>query len=76
MSNSSLSKIEFTVDEQGSFTRLDKLLCLRMPEFTRNKLVTMIESGSVLVNGKNAVKNYKAKPGDEISVEIVKAREF
>lgn len=76
MSNSNLSKIEFIVDEQGSFTRLDKLLCLRMPQFTRNKLVTMIESGSVTVNGKNVLKNYKTRLGDKICVEIVKAREF
>lgn len=76
MTDNNSKKIEFTVDEQGSFTRLDKLLCLRIPEFTRNKLVNLIEDGSVLVNGNKASKNYRVKSGDSITVVIPPVREF
>ena len=74
--NSESKKIEFTVDEQGSFTRLDKLLCLRIPEFTRNKIVTMIDSGNVTVNGYHVSKSYKIKQGDNIIVSIPKPKPF
>ena len=76
MSDNSFSKIEFIVDQQGSFTRLDKLLCLRMPEFTRSKLVNIIETGNVLVNGVAVSKNYKVKSGDNVIMIIPESREY
>lgn len=76
MSENSLKTIEFTVDEQGSLTRLDKLLCLRMPDFTRNKIVNLIETENVFVNGSPAAKNYKTKAGDCIAVNIPEVRPF
>lgn len=70
------NKIEFTVDAQSSLVRLDKLLCLRLSEFTRSKIVSLIEDGAVTVNGAAASKNYKAKTGDLVEVLIPELREY
>ncbi len=69
-------KTEFIVDEQGSFTRLDKLLCLRMPEFTRSKIVSLIDGNNVRVNGIVESKSYKTKTGDRIEISIPPLKEF
>ncbi len=71
-----LGKIEFTADAQGSFTRLDKLLCLRLPDFTRSRIVSLIEGGSVTVNGSTVKKNYCPQNGDSIVVRLPEPVEY
>ncbi len=66
----------FIVDEQSSFMRIDKLLCLRLCDFSRNKIVSLIDDGRVLVDGKPITKNYKVKQGDSVSVFIPQIREY
>ena len=58
------------VDEQSNLVRIDKLLCLHLSDFTRNRLVSLIDDGSVTVNGLSVQKNHKVKCGDEISIVI------
>lgn len=70
------NKIEFTVDMQSSLVRIDKLLCLHLPDFTRSRLVSLIEQNSVLVNNLPCNKNYKVRPNDKITVYIPKPVEY
>lgn len=67
---------KFIVDSQSSLTRLDKLLCLYLPMYTRNKLTVMIDNGSVTVNGNLVAKNHKVKSGDIIEITAQKNREY
>ncbi len=76
MSENLQNKISFIVDEQSSLVRLDKLLCLYVPEFTRSKLVELINENQVMVNGHPASKNYKTKAGDLIEILIPEAKEY
>lgn len=48
--------------------RIDKFLVGRIENATRNKVQKAIESGRVLVNGKEVASNYKIKALDEIVV--------
>lgn len=67
--------IEFAV-KQSSLTRLDKLLSLYLPEFTRSKITNLIENDMVFVNGNAEPKNFKPKTGDIIRVLIPKPTEY
>ncbi len=68
MNNS--NQINLIVDEQSNLIRIDKLLCLRLEDLTRNRIVSLIEEGAVTVNGLTVQKNYKVKIHDEICVNI------
>lgn len=74
--NNHQSKIEFIIDSQSSFVRLDKLLCLRFPELTRNKIVYLLEGGNITVNNRAVNKNYKPKPGDAVTIILPVACEY
>ena len=70
MQSNGAETIKFTVDEQSSSIRLDKLLCLHFSEYSRSFFTSLIENGSVSVNGRAAVKNIKPKCNDVIAVEF------
>lgn len=57
-----------TVDNGQEPLRIDKFLISRIERGTRNKLQQAINTGMVLVNGKEIRPNYKVKPKDEIIV--------
>lgn len=69
------SKIEFIV-KQSSLTRLDKLLCLHLTEFSRSRIASLIEDGAVFVNGKPVSKNCKPKDGDIVTVNVPEIAEY
>jgi 23S rRNA pseudouridine1911/1915/1917 synthase len=56
------------VSEEDQNIRLDKLLSLRFPTHSRTYFQHLIETGSVLVNGKRSKKREEARVGDEIEV--------
>jgi 23S rRNA pseudouridine1911/1915/1917 synthase len=56
------------IDKGQEPMRLDKFLVARIENATRNKVQKGIESGRVLVNGKQVQANYRVKPADEIVV--------
>jgi len=62
--------VEFKIENQSSLVRLDKLLCSYFPDYTRSKLVMLIENGSVLVNSKSVSKNYKVKDQDTVQINF------
>lgn len=61
-------RFTLAVDKGQEPLRIDKFLLNRIERGTRNKLQRAINTGMVLVNGKEVRPNYKVKPGDEIIV--------
>jgi len=68
-----INNISFIADTAGE--RIDALLARNCPQLTRSAAVRLIESGDVLVNGRAVKKNYKANPGDEVSVTLPEPEE-
>lgn len=58
----------FTADKGQEPYRIDKFLMNRIEGATRNKLQQAINTGLVLVNGKEVKQNYKIKAFDQIIV--------
>jgi 23S rRNA pseudouridine1911/1915/1917 synthase len=57
--------------EGGGNSRLDKFLVTRIPEFSRTRLQTLIENGSILVDGTVANKSSQmVKQGNLVQVHI------
>ena len=70
---------EFTIsieDLCDSGIRIDKFLANAMPEKSRSYYQKAIDSGFVLVNGKQIKSKYQTKLGDEIVVSIEPVKEI
>ena len=61
-------RFNLTVDKGQEPLRIDKFLINRIERATRNKLQQAINTGMVLVNGKEVRSNYKVRPSDEIII--------
>ncbi len=61
-----MSEFSFVVDESQEGLRIDALLASTF-ELSRTKVVSDIDAGSVLVNGKTALKSYRVAIGDDIA---------
>jgi 23S rRNA pseudouridine1911/1915/1917 synthase len=61
-------RFQFKIDKGQEPLRIDKFLMARIEGATRNKLQQAINTGMVLVNGKEVKQNYKIKPLDDIIV--------
>lgn len=61
-------RMNLVVDRGQEPMRLDKFLVARIENASRNKVQQAIESGRVLINGKQVQSNHKIKPGEEIVV--------
>lgn len=61
-------RMNLVVDRGQEPMRLDKFLVQRIENASRNKVQQSIESGRVLINGKQVQSNHKIKPGEEIIV--------
>ncbi|RYF86967.1 MAG: RNA pseudouridine synthase, partial [Chitinophagaceae bacterium] len=61
-------RFSITVDRGQEPLRIDKFLINRIERGTRNKIQQAINTGMVLVNGKEIRPNYKVRPADEIVV--------
>jgi 23S rRNA pseudouridine1911/1915/1917 synthase len=62
----------FIVDDGQSPERIDRWLVMRMQRATRNKVQDGIDAGAVLVNGKPTKANYRVRPGDVVTVTLMK----
>jgi 23S rRNA pseudouridine1911/1915/1917 synthase len=60
----------FIVDKGQQLLRIDKYLQLKISNFSRSKIQTGIENGSVRINGIVIKPNYRVKPFDSISVSF------
>lgn len=61
-------RMNLRVDKGQEPMRLDKFLVARIEGASRNKVQQAIESGRVLINGRQVQANHKIKPGEEIIV--------
>jgi len=61
-------RFSLTIDKGQEPLRIDKFLMQRIEGATRNKLQQAINTGFVLVNGKEVRPNYKIKPEDSIII--------
>ncbi|MCW3073811.1 MAG: pseudouridine synthase [Flaviaesturariibacter sp.] len=61
-------RFQFTIDKGQEPLRIDKFLMARIEGGTRNKLQRAINTGMVLVNGKEIKPNYKIRPLDQVVV--------
>jgi 23S rRNA pseudouridine1911/1915/1917 synthase len=61
-------RLSLTIDKGQEPLRIDKFLMTRLEGATRNKLQQAINTGMVLVNGKEVRSNYKIKPMDLVIV--------
>lgn len=59
------------VTEQDLDVRLDKLLSIKFPEYSRTYFQSLIAEGNVLVNGALVKKRERLREGDEIEVCFV-----
>lgn len=66
-------RMNIVVDKGQEPMRIDKFLVARIEHASRNKVQQAIESGRVLINGKQVSSNHKIKPGEEILVYSDKA---
>ena len=61
-------RFQYIIDKGQEPLRIDKFLMARIEGGTRNKLQRAINTGMVLVNGKEVKTNYKIKPLDQVVV--------
>lgn len=61
-------RFSMTIDKGQEPLRIDKFLMSRIEGATRNKLQQAINTGLVLVNGKEVRPNYKIRPADSIII--------
>ena len=66
----------FTVQPELVGERIDKFISVNVEELSRSASAALIDSGGVLVNGKNVAKNYKTRNGDQITVNVPEPKEL
>ena len=64
------------VVEDSLGLRLDKFICLQMPEVSRSQLQTWLQEGHVRVNNVVVKANYKVKKGDFVLATIPQNKEI
>jgi len=68
---------KFTADPGQEIIRIDKFLCDRLPNFSRNKIQVAAKNGNLVVNDTKVKQNYKVKPGDVVALVLpYPVREF
>lgn len=60
------------VDKGQSLLRIDKFLCDRLEQTSRNRIQSAADAGFIRVNGKAVKASYRIKPLDEISIVMPK----
>ncbi|MCE3233263.1 MAG: rluD [Rickettsiaceae bacterium] len=74
MSNEITHNLLVSDKEQG--IRLDKFIATRLPDISRTRIKTLIESNSVRLSGNNITDcSYRVKSGEEIEITIPQAAE-
>lgn len=71
-----MSVDEFSVINEDSGERLDRLLSLRYEAYTRSYLQSLIKDGSVSVNGESAKPGQKLSEGDRVCIAFPPVREL
>jgi 23S rRNA pseudouridine1911/1915/1917 synthase len=64
----------FIINSAEMGERIDKILSLRFPEYSRNYFLSLIKNSKVLVNNKSIKPSYLGKVGDNIEIEFIEKR--
>lgn len=65
------TKLEIEVHEDTAPSRLDKVLAMECPDFSRSRLQALIKGGQVIVEGFIIKKtSYEVKAGDNITITV------
>jgi len=70
-----VEEIIINVSSENS-VRIDKYICDKLENFTRNNIQNLIDDGNVTVNGKAVKSNYKPRINDEIIINIPAPKEL
>lgn len=65
-----------TIDSNEMGERIDKIISLRFPEYSRNYFLSLIKNKKVLVNNKSIKPSYIVKVGDNIDIEFLEKKEI
>jgi 23S rRNA pseudouridine1911/1915/1917 synthase len=63
-------KAELVVDRESSGQRLDRFLASKIPDLSRSRIQSLIESGHIRVDGRIQKPSYQVETGETIVVEI------
>ena len=64
--------IKIIVTDRQRKERIDKFLSHQLENHSRTKIQTLIETGNIFINGKEAKNNYQVIPKDEIVITLIK----
>ena len=64
----------FLVEDHESGKRLDALVAIRIPEFSRSRAALLIQNGNIRVEGAAKKPGYRVKPDEEISGTIPRSK--
>lgn len=65
-----MNEINLVCNENDCGKRIDSYVADNVETLSRSGVVTLIEKGSVVINGKTCVKNYRVKAGDVVDIII------
>jgi 23S rRNA pseudouridine1911/1915/1917 synthase len=65
----------FEADRNQALLRVDKFLCDKIANISRNRLQTAADAGCVHANGKPVKCNYRVKPADVITIMMSRPRQ-
>ncbi len=63
-----LANAEFVVSAENAGQRLDRFLAAQLPEFSRNRIQSLMDDGHVLVNGAPQKPSYRVALGETIAI--------
>ncbi|HQG12767.1 MAG TPA: RluA family pseudouridine synthase [bacterium] len=68
-------KFQIQSNEEGE--RIDKVLCLKLPRYSRKQIKNLLDGGKVLVNNRRVViAGWQLESGDEVTVKIAEKPRF
>ena len=70
-----MEKKEYKIEKELNGLRLDKAICMKDERLSRSMVQKMLESGNILVNGKNPKSSYKLVENDIVEITYEKPKE-
>ena len=68
--------IKITINNEQECGRIDKILTILLPSFSRSYISKLIEENHIRVNGNSCKASSKLKIGDEIEIDEVESKEL
>ncbi len=62
---------KFQIQSKEEGERLDKVLCFKLPKYSRKQIKNLLDGGKVLVNNRRVViAGWHLESGDEVTVKV------